>query len=264
MPTPCPALAALRAGIERIEGRKHLSDTVLPFGLAALDGCLPGGGLALHALHEVAGGEPGPAHAAAATLFAAGIASRLDGPVLWCLGQPDLFPPALARAGLTEERIVYAEAPDNTALLSCFEEGLRHGGPAVVIGEVTALSLTASRRLQLAAEQGKSMGIAIRRPPRSRRSAHPFLQPGAAATRWTVSSRPTEPLGMPGVGRGRWHLELVRCRGGRPGEFEVEECDETGSLGLVSLLGHRGPSTAGTPDGADEHAVVAPYRRRAG
>jgi hypothetical protein len=50
---------------------------VLPFGFKAIDRHLPGGGLALGALHEVAGGGHGAIDGAAAALFAAGIAARL-------------------------------------------------------------------------------------------------------------------------------------------------------------------------------------------
>jgi protein ImuA len=69
---------------------------VLPFDLPVVDERLPGGGLPLGALREVAGGELGAVHGATATLFAAGILARLTGMVLWCLRHPDLFVSALA------------------------------------------------------------------------------------------------------------------------------------------------------------------------
>jgi protein ImuA len=49
------------------------------------------------------------------------------------------------------------------SLLICFEEGLQHGGLGAVVAEVARLSLTTSRRLQLAAESSGTIGIAIRR-----------------------------------------------------------------------------------------------------
>lgn len=79
---------------------------VLPFGIEAVDRRLPGGGLSLGALHEVAGGGAGALNGAAAALFAAGIMARLDGPVLWCVSQRDLFAPALAQAGLHPDRVI--------------------------------------------------------------------------------------------------------------------------------------------------------------
>ena len=101
---------------------------MLPFGIAEVDSRLPGGGLALGALHEVAGGGNGAIDGAAAALFAAGIAARTKGKVLWCITRPDLFAPALAQAGLAPDRVIYVEAGDDRAVLACMEEGLRHGG----------------------------------------------------------------------------------------------------------------------------------------
>ena len=79
------AIQALRARIEQIEAGHKRPSAALPFGIAAIDQHLPGGGLAEAALHEVAGGGNGAIDGAAAALFAAGIAARTSGKVLWCL-----------------------------------------------------------------------------------------------------------------------------------------------------------------------------------
>jgi protein ImuA len=149
-PLPRPGIEELRARIRRLEGAASHRALVLPFGIKELDRHLPGGGLVLGALHEVAGGGNGAIHGAAAALFAAGIAARRRGKVLWCLTRPDLFAPALAQAGLMPDRVIYVEAGDEKSVLICFEEGLRHGGLGAVVAEVARLSMTASRRLQLA------------------------------------------------------------------------------------------------------------------
>jgi hypothetical protein len=70
-----PVLTALRERIQRLEGGTARSRTVLPFGIQAIDRHLPEGGLALGALHEVAGGGNGAIDGAAAALFTAGIGS---------------------------------------------------------------------------------------------------------------------------------------------------------------------------------------------
>lgn len=81
--TAAPAqLDALREKIRRIEAGDRVSRGYLPFGEPELDGRLPGGGLALGALHEVAGGGNGALDGAAAALFAAGILARTHGPGL--------------------------------------------------------------------------------------------------------------------------------------------------------------------------------------
>jgi len=87
-----PGIEELRERIRRLEGAAGRRQLVLPFGLKAIDRHLPGGGLALGALHEVAGGGHGAIDGAAAALFTAGIAARTRGQVLWCLTRQDLFP----------------------------------------------------------------------------------------------------------------------------------------------------------------------------
>src|SRR6202171_2619379 len=134
-----PAIRRLREQIQCLEGTPLPARTVLPFGLEAIDGRLPGGGLALGALHEVAGGGNGAIDGAAAALFTAGGGGGPRGEGLWCLARPDLFAPALAQAGLMPDRVIYVEAGDEKSVLICFEEGLRHGGLGAVVAEVARL-----------------------------------------------------------------------------------------------------------------------------
>ena len=233
-----PAIEQLREKIQRIEAGNRRAAAFLPFGIPQVDERLPGGGLIMGALHEVAGGGNGAIDGAAAALFAAGIVARAKGQILWCVVRQDLFAPALAQAGLSPDRVVYVEAGDDKAVLACFEEGLRHGGLAGVVAEVGRLTMTNSRRLQLAAESSGTLGIAIRRW-RRQTDATDFGQPTAAATRWRVSVLPSVPLPVPGVGRSRWLLELIRCRAGESADFEVEACDAEGRLNLPTDLAYR-------------------------
>lgn len=243
------AINALRDRIAAIEGRPRRTNAVLPFGIAAVDARLPGGGLSLGALHEVAGGGNGAIDGAAAALFAAGIAARTRGKVLWCIVRPDLFAPALAQAGLAPDRVIYVEAGDDRTVLACMEEGLRHGGPSAVVAEVARMTMTASRRLQLAAEGRGAIGIALRRWRRHTEAAD-FGQPTAAMTRWRVSVAPSSPLPVPGVGRHRWLVELIRARAGKSADFELEACDGAGHLGLPANLADRQDPAAGWQRGA--------------
>jgi protein ImuA len=54
---PIATVEALRERIQRLEGGARHRRAVLPFGIKAIDERLPEGGLALGALHEVAGGD---------------------------------------------------------------------------------------------------------------------------------------------------------------------------------------------------------------
>jgi protein ImuA len=231
-------LDELRDRIARIERGDRPPRRVMPFGVAVIDDCLPQGGLALGALHEIVGGGLGALHAAAAALFVAGVLARIDGAVLWCLRSRDLFAPALAGAGLHPDRVIFAECGNERTVLICMEEGLRHAGLAGVAGEVARLSMTASRRLQLAAEASGVTAFVIRRW-RNLQEAQEFGQPTAAMTRWRVIALPSAPLPVPGIGWARWRLELVRVRGGAGAVWDVEACDATGRLAVPSDLADR-------------------------
>lgn len=235
-------MADLRARIQRLESGGTRKRTALPFGIASMDQVLPGGGLRLGTLHEVVGGGNGAIDGAAAALFAAGIAARTRGKVLWCVTQQDLFAPALAQAGLAPGRVIYVEAGDEKSLLACFEEGLRHPGLGAAVAEVVRLPMTASRRLQLAAEGSGVIGVVVRRWRRQTEAAD-FGQPTASVTRWRVSVLPSTPLPAPGVGQARWHVELIRCRAGESADFVVEACDAKGRLAVPADLADRSGKT---------------------
>jgi protein ImuA len=234
--SPSASLAALRSRVRLLERPASRPGGVLPFGVAAIDDHLPEGGLALGALHEVAGAGADEITAAAATLFTAGILARLGRPVLWCGTARDLYPPGLAGAGLHPDRLLHGTAPDEKTVLLVMEEALRHTGLAAVVGELTLLPMVASRRLVLAAEKSGVLALALRRR-REGRPADTGLT--AAATRWRVTPLPSTPLASPGIGRGRWHLELSRCRGGTPADWIMEACDAQGCLAVPADLGYR-------------------------
>jgi protein ImuA len=84
-------------------------------------------------------------------------------PVLWCMRGRDLFAPALARIGLHPDRVIYCETWKDRDVLPAMEEGLRCAGLAPVVGEVTHLSLSSSRRLQLCAGESGVTALARRR-----------------------------------------------------------------------------------------------------
>jgi len=229
------SLAELKARIARIGGAGR---AVLPFGISGIDRCLPGGGFAFGALHEVAGGGFGVVHGAAAVLFVAGVLARTRGPILWCLHAHDLFAPALSGVGLHPDRVIYAAGGDEKTVLFCMEEGLRHAGLAGVVGEVSRLSMTASRRLQLAVETSGTIAFVIRRW-RNAAAINGFRQLTAATTCWRITAKPSSPLPVAGVGRPRWLVALIRSRAGECGEWEVEACDAQGRLALPADLADR-------------------------
>jgi protein ImuA len=250
-------LAALRAEVRAIESAgRTVAREILPFEVDALDARLAGGGLACAALHEIAGAKPSVSDDAAATLFIAGIAARLaaaeqDAPVLWALARRDLFAPGLAQAGLGPGRLIQAECRSDEEVLAVMEDALRHGGLAAVVGEAGRAAMAATRRLQLAAEEGGTTALMLRGWRKG--GTDPLSAPSAAVTRWRIACAPSSPLPVEGIGRARWHVELARQRGGDPFTLILEGADAEGRLALPAEPGHR----PAAPDRAGEERRAA-------
>ena len=224
-----PALEGLRrriAALERGPGR-GLRRRPVGFGLAAVDGALPAGGLEAGALHELLGGE------GAGVALTVLLAARSAGLVLWCRTPRNagLYAPGLAAFGLAPDRLLLARARTEQEALWAMEEGLRTGRLSAVVGEARKLDLTASRRLQLAAEAGGGLALLLRPPD--------AVGASAAKTRWRVTSAPGAAPGWRGVGRARWRLDLLRCRGANPRSWTVDWDDATHSLHLAAPLADR-------------------------
>lgn len=202
-------LADLRRRIARIE-RPVSSAAGLVLGLPAFDEALSGG-LPEAAIHEVIrSGESGDD---AATAFGAALLARLaerrDGHVLWLEGGRDLYPPGLLVYGLTPDRLLLLQGIRGRDLLWALEEALKSGALAGVIAETDRLPPVAGRRLQLAAEQGRTTGLLLRPAPQPPVSS--------ALTRWRITALDSH-LSGPGVGQPRWRVELLHNRGGRTAE----------------------------------------------
>ena len=235
LPATTHGLADLRACIRTLEGWGAEGDAgTLPFGLAAVDAALPGGGLPLACVHEILPADPW--HDAAATGFAAVLAARLAGhleermgqaPVLWLSRARDLHPPGLVPYGLSPNRLVVGRLGSRTDLLWALEEAGRSASLAAVVGEGVAPGLVESRRLQLAAEAGGVTMLLLGRSAGSAGTAAATAIGGTTAvSRWRIAaapSRPAETIGLaePGIGQTVWHVELLRCRGGRPGGWTL-------------------------------------------
>lgn len=221
-------LAGLRARIVQIErGGAAGVHAVLPLGVMAIDAALPGGGLARGAVHEMAG--------AAAGGFAAMVAGRLGGAVLWCAAAASrtvLYGPGLAGFGLDTDALVIVRCASWRDMLWAMEEGLREPALAAVIGEPEcAVSLTASRRLQLAAEASGVTGLILRHGGEA-----DTLAPSAVFSRWRAEPAPMAGSADAPPSAARWTLELLRCRGGlaeRGRRWTVEWRDAAGDLSLV-------------------------------
>lgn len=220
---------------------------LLPFGIEAIDSRLAHGGLDGGGLHEIAAASPTLGDDAAATLFAAGVAARFareaTATSVWALSSFDLYAPGLEQAGLPPTKLIYCQGRDEVMALALAEDCLRDGSFAAVVAEVKAADQTASRRLQLAAADGRTPMLLLRRWARKARD--PLEIPSAACTRWRIGCAPSVPLAHPGVGRSCWSVDLVRQRGGNPFSLLVEACDAKGRLALPAPVRNRAAAAAG-------------------
>lgn len=241
----------------------------MPLGVDAIDAVLPGGGLKAGALHEV--GAEDYRDMGAATGFLAALAVRLaeggSSPVLWCgAAQPPfdigvLYGPGFASFGFDPARLVLVHPDSVTDCLWAMEEALRSGAFAVVIGEIdgraSALDLTATRRLQLAAEEKGTPVLLF--------TGHEGGAASAAVTRWRVAALPgalipdTEKFGglidAPG-----WRTALTRSRGGAPGAWNVTWHARDRRFMLV---GNKMPSSSSEKTHAPAGECAMPLRQSA-
>ncbi|PXA87404.1 protein ImuA [Nostoc sp. 3335mG] len=219
----------------------------MPFGIDDVDRRLGAGGIDGAGLHEVAAASTTLGDDAAATLFVAGLAARFaaipGANVAWALTRFDLYAPGLEQAGLPAAKLLYLQGKDETMALALAEDALREGRFAAVIAEVKVADQTATRRLQLAATDGKTPMLLLRRWAKSSRD--PLDRPTAACTRWRIGCAPSVPLPASGVGRACWSVELVRQRNGNPFSFLLEACDDTGRLALPAAPRDRATAAVG-------------------
>lgn len=168
---------------------------VWTLGADGVDECLPNGALTISALHEISPMRPLDAPAAMGFIVALlvrlqrGLRRSGRKHILWCSRGFEtrefgaLYGPGLQQLGLDPSllRIVRVERDDD--VLWAMEEGLGCSGLAGVVGEVADASLTATRRLLLAAGKSGVPGILLR-------SSGP-MAPSAAYSRWRVGMAPS-------------------------------------------------------------------------
>jgi protein ImuA len=192
----------------------------LPFGLGVLDSHLPDGGLAAGALHEIVPESEGAI--AAAFGFIAAILGRLSCAYPIVLVMPGhmrhrygrLYGHGLCGLGLDPARLIVVETAHRKQTLWALAEALRSAAPAAVAGMIDRLDLKLSQKLHLTANDC-GLPLLLLRPAQT-------LEASAAATRWRVGTAEAARDRFGLHARPRWHLQLERCRNGRPGEWVVE------------------------------------------
>jgi protein ImuA len=127
--------------------------------------------------------------------------------------------------GLDPARLILVETAHRKETLWAMEEAVRSAAPAAVVGVIDTLDLKLSQRLHLAAtDAGLPVFLLRPAPPTlpSPASGGGWGGGSAAATRWRISPAKAARDRFGLVTQPRWHLQLERCRNGRPGEWVVE------------------------------------------
>lgn len=139
----------------------------------------------------------------------------------------------LGFGGFDPARLIMAETRNQTETLAVAEEALRDGVIAMVVLEITApLSLTAGRRLQLAAKAGGATGVCL---------IPEGMGSNAAETRWRVA-----PVFDPDDSTLQlW--ELIKNKSGTLGAWHVRWNAEARRVAVVSPAGNR-PGAENAPD----------------
>ena len=265
-------LSRLRGRIAALERRGAAEDHgVISFGLAAIDAHLPAGGLAGGCVHEITGESGSGSGSGSATAFTAALAGRAQrlhrSPIVWIaprIGQREsLYGPGLSAFGLDPAALIVVRVPapgrnGAAQALWAMEEALRTPAVGTVCAEIEAVDLTASRRLQLAAEAGGTFGLLLRGVIAS------AVPPIASVTRWRVTAAPSAPAWPASLpGETRWQVELLRARGGRPHHWLLEwrhdpTYETAGGFALAAAPGDRPalPAAAGANDPPPER--IAP------
>jgi len=196
----------------------------MPLGVPAIDAHLPGGGLRLAGLHEIAGARDEWDDAVAAG-FCLALLGRLaairgqtggrspGGSVLWAARRADLYGPGVASlmgartgsanaertGGFHPGRLILVRARRDADVFWTLEEGLR--APAVrssgaalsaalsaVVGEAAEPDDTAMRRLQLAAETAGRPCFLLRRRLYAGRTGMSTSTPGSMSASMPAST----------------------------------------------------------------------------
>jgi protein ImuA len=208
--------ANLQQDILHLQGFKPARGVRLDTGLGSMQGAFPNATFPVGAVHEFLsqGNEAG-----AATLgFVSALLSTLmerSGVALWISTCRKVFPPALRTFGIQPDKVIFLDLKKEREVVWAMEEGLKCAAVTAVIGEVSEIDFTASRRFQLAVEESQVTGF-IHRPNAKKITSNAFV------SRWRI-----EPLtshvanDLPGIGFPKWKVELLKIRNGRPGQWNV-------------------------------------------
>ena len=224
-------IARLQKDILLLQGFKPAAGGHTDAGLKSINYVFPNNTFPLAAVHEFFTNHP--EDIAASCGFISGITASLmktGAPCVWVSSSKNIFPPALKAFGIEPAKIIFIQSKKPKEILWTVEEALKCASISTVVGEISEISFTESRRLQLAVEKTKVAGFLIRHRPKNLSTA--------CVTRWRVTPiqslrKPAlvstqfieglnDEIEMPGLGCPGWNVELLKVRNGKTGSWQME------------------------------------------
>lgn len=223
-------LTRLRKQVQLVTGSSSSSDAdLLSTGSKALDRLLPQRGVNRGSLIEWIGGIGG-----GAGILSLGVARHLlnakcgqanrgqanCGEIVVIDRQRSFSPVSAAAWGLDLNHVVIVRPSTPQEELWAYDQCLRSEAVVVVWGYIDRLTSRNFRRMQLAAESGRGIGLLIRPPEAAK-------EPTWADVRLQVDP-------CPSVGNSpRYRVQVLHCRGGQPGGETILTIDETTGIKAV-------------------------------
>lgn len=212
-------LQKLRRQTEAISDPLVATDSTPRFstGSSALDSWLPGGGMRRGTISEWIAETEGGGAGTLSLLAAAQILGTAnqphpsahahhDGPIIVVDPGGHFYAPAAIACGIPAERIVWCRVTNRRDAVWTLDQALRCGSVAAVWSMLPwNLNDRDARRLQLAAETGRTPGLLVR-------TASAGRQPSFASVRWHVRSVPAQPEQIVPLPRSRSALPPTNLR----------------------------------------------------
>jgi protein ImuA len=208
--------ARLQKEILLLEGFKPTSDNVTNWaGLEQIQSAFSNSTFPTGAVHEFYCEDVSCLSASVG--FITGILSTLfkvKGVIIWISPSKIIFPPAIKQFGLDPQKVIFIHLRKEKDRLFVMEEVLKCDSVTAVIGHIDEISLTESRKFQLAVESSKVTAFLLRQQPKHKTTSF--------VTRWQIRPQASVTEGLPGVGFPRWDVELLKVRNGKPGRWEMQ------------------------------------------
>jgi protein ImuA len=210
-------IAQLQKEIISLQSTPHPDQVTAPLILGPINQLFPNGAFPTAAVHEFISASNEDATATIG--FVSGIVATLmknKQAAIWISNQPSIFPPALKNFNIDPGHIIFIYLKKSSEILWATETAMKCEALSAVIADIPHLDFIASRRLQLAVEKSKVTGFILRQTNHK-------ITPTACVSRWKIQAVASVSIdALPGVGFPKWHVQLLKIRNGKTGQWNVE------------------------------------------